>query len=77
MENLYLPYPARIDSVVTETEDRNLKTFKLVYMHSEDREKFNHRAGQFAELSIAGTGEIPFGIASSPTEQCYMLFTVN
>ncbi len=77
MENLYLPYPARIDSVVTETEDRNLKTFKLVFLHSEDREKFNHRAGQFAELSIAGKGEIPIGIASSPTEQGYLLFTVN
>jgi NAD(P)H-flavin reductase len=77
MENPYLPYPVRIDSVVTETEDRHLKTFKLVFLHSEDREKFNHRAGQFAELSIAGKGEIPIGIASSPTEQGYLLFTVN
>ena len=77
MENPYLPYPVRIDSAVTETEDRNLKTFKLVFLNSEDREKFIHRAGQFAELSIAGKGEIPIGIASSPTEQGYLLFTVN
>lgn len=77
MENPYLPYPVRIDSVVTETEDRNLKTFKLVFLNAEVREKFSHRAGQFAELSIAGKGEIPIGIASSPTEQGYLLFTVN
>ncbi len=77
MENPYLPYPVRIESIITETKDRNLKTFKLVFLNSEDSEKFVHRAGQFAELSIAGKGEIPIGIASSPTEQGYLLFTVN
>jgi len=77
MENPYLPYPVRIDSVITETEDRNLKTFKLTFLNPEDSEKFVHRAGQFAELSIAGKGEIPIGIASSPTELDYLLFTVN
>ena len=29
MENPYLPYPVRIDKIITETEDRNLKTFKF------------------------------------------------
>lgn len=77
MENPYLPYPVRIDSVITETEDRNLKTFKLAFLNSRDSENFVHRAGQFAELSIAGKGEIPIGIASSPTERGYLLFTVN
>ena len=77
MENPYLPYPVKIDSVITETEDRNLKTFKLVFLNSADGERFVHRAGQFAELSVAGKGEIPIGIASSPTEQGYLLFTVN
>jgi NAD(P)H-flavin reductase len=77
MENPYLPYPVRIDSVITETEDRNLKTFKLVFLNPEDETRFVHRAGQFAELSIAGKGEIPIGIASSPTETGYLLFTVN
>jgi sulfhydrogenase subunit gamma (sulfur reductase) len=77
MENPYLPYPVKIDSVTIETEDRNLKTFTLVFLHSADGEKFVHRAGQFAELSIAGKGEIPIGIASSPTEQGHLLFTVN
>ncbi|MEJ2363091.1 MAG: FAD/NAD(P)-binding protein [Deltaproteobacteria bacterium] len=77
MENPYFPYPVRIDSVAVETEDRNLKTFKLVFEKPEHQGKFVHRAGQFAELSIAGKGEIPIGIASSPTEKGYLLFTVN
>lgn len=76
MENPYLPYPVRIDRVITETEDRTLKTFKLVFLNPEDEERFVHKAGQFAELSIAGKGEIPIGIASSPTEKGYLLFTV-
>jgi NAD(P)H-flavin reductase len=33
--------------------------------------------GQFAMLSLAGFGEIPIGIASSPTEEGHLLFTVN
>ena len=33
--------------------------------------------GQFAELSDFGMGESPFGIASSPTEEDYLLFTIK
>ncbi|MFP3927715.1 MAG: FAD/NAD(P)-binding protein [Desulfobacteraceae bacterium] len=77
MENPYLPYPVRIDRIVTETEDRNLKTFDLVFLEAEDQKKFAYTPGQFAELSIAGQGEIPIGIASSPTEEGFIRFTVN
>ncbi len=77
MENPYLPYPVRIDQIITETEDRNIKTFKLVFLNPEDEKKFAYHPGQFAELSIAGKGEIPIGIASSPTEKGFLLFTVN
>ncbi|MFZ7113631.1 MAG: FAD/NAD(P)-binding protein, partial [Desulfatiglandales bacterium] len=77
MENPYLPYPVRIEEIITETEDRNLKTFKLVFLNPADEEKFAYRPGQFAELSIAGKGEIPIGIASSPTEKGFVTFTVN
>ena len=77
MENPYLPYPVRIESIVTETEDRNLKTFKFVFLNPEDEEKFAYTPGQFAELSIAGQGEIPIGIASSPSEKGFVAFTVN
>jgi NAD(P)H-flavin reductase len=77
VENPYLPYPVRIESVVTETEDRNLKTFKFVFLNPEDEAKFDYTPGQFAELSVAGLGEIPIGIASSPTEKGFLKFTVN
>ena len=77
MENPYLPYPVRIKEIITETEDRNLKTFHFEFIHPEDEEKFAYIPGQFAELSVAGQGEIPIGIASSPTEKGSVMFTVN
>ncbi len=77
MENPYLPYPVRIDDITVESEDRSLKTFKFVFLSSEDEAKFAYQAGQFAELSIAGKGEIPIGIASSPVEKGFIKFTVN
>ena len=77
MQNPYLPYPVRIEDIVTETEDKNLKTFTLVFLDPEDEKRFKYHAGQFAELSIAGKGEITIGIASSPTEKGYIMFTVN
>ena len=77
MENPYLPYPVRIDDITVESEDRNLKTFKFVFLNSEHEQKFSYKAGQFAELSIAGKGEIPIGIASSPVEKGFIKFTVN
>jgi len=77
VNNSYLPYPVRIDDIISETEDKNLKTFKLVFLNSADERHFTYQAGQFAELSIAGKGEIPIGIASSPTEKGFLMFTVN
>jgi len=77
LKNPYLPYPVRIDKIITETEDRNLKTFKLIFLTPEDEDKFAYIPGQFAELSIPGKGEIPIGIASSPTEKGFVSFTVN
>ncbi|MBF0225096.1 MAG: FAD/NAD(P)-binding protein [Desulfobacterales bacterium] len=76
MKNPLLPYPVRIDDIKVETEDKSLKTFKFVFLNPEDEEKFSYRAGQFGELSIAGKGEIPIGIASSPTEKGFVKFTV-
>ncbi len=77
MDNPYLPYPVRVEQIVTETEDLKLKTFKLVFLNPEDEKKFKYMPGQFAELSVAGKGEIPIGIASSPTEKGFLSFTVN
>ncbi len=77
MQNPYRPYPVRIDDIVIETEDKNLKTFKFVFLNPEDESRFAYASGQFAELSVTGKGEIPIGIASSPTEKGFLKFTVN
>lgn len=76
-DNPYLPYPVVIDDIIQENEARDLKSFKLVFRREEDREAFTYLPGQFAELSVFGRGEAPFGIASSPTEPGHLLFTVK
>ncbi len=77
MINPYLPFPIRIEDIIVESEDRSLKTFKFVFLNPEDEEKFAYQAGQFAEISIPGQGEIPIGIASSPVEKGFIAFTIN
>ena len=76
-KNPYRPYPVRIEQVWVETEDRNLRTFRLAFLDPRDKAAFSYIPGQFAEMSVAGVGEAPFGIASSPTEEGSLLFTVN
>ncbi len=77
MMNPYLPFPVRIDEINIATEDKSLKTFKFIFLNKDDETKFAYQAGQFAELSIPGKGEIPIGIASSPVEKGFVTFTVN
>ncbi len=77
MFNPYLPYPVQIAEVRIETEDKMLKSFLLHFKKEEDAKAFDYMPGQFAELSVSGYGEIPIGIASSPTEGDDLLFTVN
>lgn len=75
--NPYLPYPARIAGVVVENEERDIKTFRLTFEDPANAAEFRHLPGQFAELSLPGVGEAPFGIASSPTETEHLLFSVK
>ncbi|RLB09652.1 MAG: heterodisulfide reductase subunit F [Deltaproteobacteria bacterium] len=77
MENPYLPCPVKIEEIITETTDGALKTFKLVFLRPEDEAKFAYLPGQFAEISVAGKGEVPIGIATSPTEKGFLKFTIN
>jgi len=77
VRNPYLPYPARIEGVVVENEARDIKTFRLVFEDPANAAEFRHLPGQFAELSLPGMGEAPFGIASSPTEDDHLLFSVK
>lgn len=77
MKNPYIPYPVTIEDITIENDGKDLKTFKLVFEKEEDRKAFTYLPGQFAEVSVLGMGESPFGIASSPTEEDYLLFTVK
>ena len=77
MHNPYLPYPVSIQKITVENEARDLKTFELVFRDDADRDRFEFRCGQFAELSVLGAGESPIGIASSPMEREYVQFTIK
>ena len=76
-DNPYLPLLARIDRISVETEHPSIKTFDLTFLRKEDEERFHYLPGQFAELSVFGKGEAPFGIASSPSQPGVLQFTVS
>jgi len=76
-KNPYLPFLARVEKVEIETEDRNIKSFDFTFLDKENINKFNYLPGQFAEISVFGKGEAPFGMASSPTEKGYLKFSIN
>jgi sulfhydrogenase subunit gamma (sulfur reductase) len=75
--NPYVPARVKIDTITPENDEKDLKTFRLVFCDRNDEKKFKHQCGQFAMLSIAGVGEIPIGIASSPLDKGYVEFTVK
>jgi sulfhydrogenase subunit gamma (sulfur reductase) len=77
MKNPYLPIPMIVKSTQLETSDRMLRTLELAFVNEEDRRAFRFIPGQFCELSLFGKGEAPFGIASSPTEEGSLKFTIN
>jgi NAD(P)H-flavin reductase len=67
----------RIEEIVLETEDRKIKTFILGFLRAADRERFTYVPGQFAEVSVFGKGEAPFGMASTPTRPERLEFSVS
>jgi NAD(P)H-flavin reductase len=77
MRNPYVPMPVTIKDVLIENDLRDIKSFTLVFDREEDRASFSYLPGQFAELSLFGKGESPIGIASSPTEDGHLLFSVK
>jgi len=77
MKNPYFPIPMTVKSTRIETSDRMLRTVELAFANEEDRKAFRFIPGQFCELSLFGKGEAPFGIASSPTEEGSLKFTIN
>jgi sulfhydrogenase subunit gamma (sulfur reductase) len=77
MKNPYVPFPVRIEEIIVETEDQTIKTFELSFMGKEDEARFVYTPGQFAEISVFGKGEAPFGMASTPTRPGRLAFSVS
>lgn len=71
-KDIYLPELATI------TKRRMLNGTEL-YMHVEldNGKELDHKPGQFVEVSIAGIGEAPISISSSPTQKGFELVVRN
>ena len=67
----------KVKSIVSENKVRDIKTVELEFQKEEEYKKFDYVPGQFAEISIIGKGECPIGIASSPTEEGTIKFTIK
>jgi NAD(P)H-flavin reductase len=82
VKNPYQKFPVTLEAIINETEDKNVKTFELHPASAGDAGSIalfaqGFQPGQFAMLWVPGYGEIPLGIASSPTENNKLLFSVN
>ncbi len=75
--NPYVPMSMEVLRVRDEVETRTIKTFDLGFADQADVDQFAYMPGQFCEVSVFGAGESPFGIASSPTEEGFVRFTVS
>lgn len=69
-KNIYLPHLVTVEDIIDETPD--VRTFRLVFQDEAVRDSFTYRAGQFAEYSVFGSGEVTFCIASAPTRKGYI-----
>ncbi|MFX1340767.1 MAG: FAD/NAD(P)-binding protein [Promethearchaeota archaeon] len=77
MPNPYIPVLTTVKSVITENKINDIKTIELEFKKKEDYKDFDYIPGQFAEISLIGKGECPIGIASSPTEEGTIKFTIK
>ncbi|MFX1588902.1 MAG: FAD/NAD(P)-binding protein [Promethearchaeota archaeon] len=77
MPNVYIPMLTKIKSVISENKVNDIKTLELEFKKEEDYKNFKYIPGQFAEISLIGKGECPIGIASSPTEEGSIKFTIK
>lgn len=77
MPSIYIPKLTTIKSIVTENMVNDIKTIELEFKKEEDYKEFDYIPGQFAEISLIGKGECPIGIASSPTEEGTLKFTIK
>lgn len=77
LSNPYIPNLSIIKSIIPENKVNDIKTIELEFNKEEDYNAFNYIPGQFAEISLIGKGECPIGIASSPTEEGTLKFTIK
>jgi NAD(P)H-flavin reductase len=77
MPNPYIPILTKVKSIVSENRVKDIKTIELEFQNEKEYKSFDYIPGQFAEISIIGKGECPIGIASSPTEDGTIKFTIK
>jgi sulfhydrogenase subunit gamma (sulfur reductase) len=73
--DILLPHPARIIRIVPMVKDNHL--FQVRFEDEDYAYNFKHIPGQFMEVSIIGTGEMPISISSSPTRKGILEFCVR
>jgi len=64
MDNEFLPHPAVIRRIVPLSPDTKL--YHLEFKDPRRQKDFTFQPGQFVELSLAGLGEAPISLTSSP-----------
>jgi len=67
-QNQYKPSLSRIIAIEIESAVKDTRTFTLEFLDDPARKQFQYLPGQFVELSVAGAGEAPISITSSPTQ---------
>ncbi|MFX0019254.1 MAG: FAD/NAD(P)-binding protein [Promethearchaeota archaeon] len=77
MPNPYIPMLTTVKNIVSENKVNDVKTIELEFKKEENYKNFDYIPGQFAEISLIGKGECPIGIASSPTEEGSIKFTIK
>ena len=77
LPNPYIPVLTNIKSIASENKVNDIKTLELEFKNEQDYKSFDYIPGQFAEISLIGKGECPIGIASSPTEEGSIKFTIK
>ena len=77
MPNPYIPVLTAVKSIASENKVNDIKTLELEFKNEQDYKSFDYIPGQFAEISLIGKGECPIGIASSPTEEGSIKFTIK
>lgn len=73
--NPFTPHPARIVRSYHLTKD--VKFFQVRFVDMEEALRFDYKPGQFAMLSILGTGEAPFCISSTPSRPGLLEFCIR